>query len=113
MDGLDCGEEKPFRRGDANGDGIFDISDAMTILACHVLFGDLEIAINIQGLGGPHEAHTLVVNGLVSVVGESALRWASEMVIAVLPLGGRHAAVNLCCIVVASRLATGDKLAGN
>src|SRR5260221_14747014 len=109
MDGLDCGEEKPFRRGDANGDGIFDISDAMTILACHVLFGDLEIAINIQGLGGPHEAHTLVVNGLVSVVGESALRWASDMEIPVLPLGGRPADANPSGIVAASRLATRDQ----
>ena len=34
-----CGEEKPFRRGDANNDDRFDISDPITILTCLFLDG--------------------------------------------------------------------------
>ncbi len=34
LDGEVCGEEKPFRRGDSNGDGRFDVSDAIAILGC-------------------------------------------------------------------------------
>ncbi len=34
-----CGEERPFRRGDVNFDGAFDISDAITILRCQFLGG--------------------------------------------------------------------------